>query len=89
MLKKISIATAITALSMVLSAPADARFGCGSYGSGLFYRQVRVFFAQPFYGRRICGGVYYGGCWRWRFTSWGWQLIPVCGVGYGYPLAYP
>ena len=90
MLRKISITMAIAAVLMVLSAPqADARFGCRIYGGGLRYQQVRVFFGQPFYGRRICGGVYYGGCWRWQYTWWGWQLTPVCGVGYGYPLAYP
>ena len=34
-------------------------------------------------------GGYYGSCWRWQFTPWGWQRIWVCGYGgYGYPLAY-
>jgi hypothetical protein len=70
---------------MVLSAPADARFGCGIYRGGLVHRQVRVFFGQPFYGRRICGGVYYGACWRWQFTPWGWRLIRVCGGWFGEP----
>ena len=63
---------AIAAVLMVLSAPqADARFGCKNYEGGLRYQQVKVFFGQPFYGRRICGGVYYGGCWRWQYTWWG------------------
>jgi hypothetical protein len=86
---KILIRMAITTVLMVLSAPqADARFGRSPYEGGLRYQQVKVFFGQPFYGRRICGGVYYGGCWRWQYTWWGWQLTPVCGLGYGYPLAY-
>jgi hypothetical protein len=88
-LRKISITMAIAAVVMVLSPPqADARFGCRIYEGSLRYQQVRVVFGQPFYGRRICGGVYYGGCWRWQYTWWGWQLTPVCGVGYGYPLTY-
>ena len=86
MLMKVLIAVALTAMLPVLSAPADA--GYGSNGCRPFVRQVRVVYGRPFYGRRFCGGVYYGACWRWQFTPWGWRLIRVCGEGYGYPLAY-
>ena len=37
-------------------------FRMRNFRGGLVHRQVRVFFGQPFYGRRICGGVYYGAC---------------------------
>ena len=48
----------------------------------------RVFFGGPFYGAGFYGG-YYGSCWRWRFTPWGWRRIWVCGYGgYGYPYSY-
>jgi hypothetical protein len=80
---KISMLVAVTAMLMVLSTPADARFGGG--GCRAFHRQVRVVFGQRLYGARFCGGVYYGACWRWQFTPWGWRLIKVCGGWFGEP----
>jgi len=82
MLGKFLIAVIVTTLLMGLISPADARF---NNGCRPLYRQVKVFFGRPFYGRRFCGGVYYGACWRWQFTPWGWQLVPVCGGWVGEP----
>ena len=91
MLVKVSSVAIVITMTMILSAPANAGFGGRGLLSGgcrPFHRQVRVIFGRPFYGARFCGGIYYGACWRWQITSWGWQLIRVCGEGYGYPLAY-
>jgi hypothetical protein len=82
MLGKILIAVAITALLIVLSSPINARFNSGCRP---FDRQGRIFFGRPYYGARFCGGVYYGACWRWQFTPWGWRLIKVCGGWFGAP----
>jgi hypothetical protein len=94
MLGRASISAIVTAIFVTLCAPADAGYGsgcCAGFYSDAcrpFVRQVRVYYGRPFYGARFCGGVYYGACWRWQFTPWGWQLMRVCGGGYGYPFAY-
>jgi len=82
MLGKFLIAATITTLLMGFISPADARFDTGCRP---FYRQVKVFFGRPFYGARFCGGIYYGACWRWQFTPWGWRLVAVCGGWVGEP----
>ncbi|MFD2184598.1 hypothetical protein [Rhodoplanes azumiensis] len=51
----------------------------------------RPWVAPVVVGAGFYGGGWYGSCWRWRFTPWGWRRVNVC----GYPVvpywraAYP
>jgi hypothetical protein len=89
MLGKISIAVPVTAMLMVLSAPADARFGGGGRCDG--FRVGRLdgppplvgcpFLGRPFhrqvrvfFGRPFYGARFYGGV--DYGACWRWQFTP-------------
>jgi hypothetical protein len=69
-----------------------AHFGgrVGFAGRPAFYRggyfpRHRVF-VRPY--PRFYGG-YYGSCWRWRPTPFGWRRVWVCGYPYAYRWSRP
>lgn len=51
------------------------------FSGGGFHRphHHRPYWRRPFIGAGVIGGGYYGSCWRWRLTPWGWRRVFVCG----------
>ncbi|MDC7789927.1 hypothetical protein PQJ75_30235 [Rhodoplanes sp. TEM] len=61
-----------------------------AYWGGRPYRWRRPWIAPVVVGAGFYGAGYYGSCWRWRFTPWGWRRVNVCGWGGPYwGAAYP